>query len=138
MHAKTKQWDPISSEGIADNLLALHRVLGKNKFQKYISHFGGLHVGQARVKSLAARGELHKVYTVMKIDKKGRLYFLVVEDPTHAIYSTWVKRIAGDKLMNWETTNDEVFADNSGSLSRFVLSGHSVSELPHAIYTQTE
>ena len=53
-----------------------------------MSHFGGLRVEEARVKALAARGELHKVYTVMKIDKKGRLYFLVVEDPTNAVYST--------------------------------------------------
>jgi hypothetical protein len=111
VHAQNKQWDPISSENIADNLLAFHRILGKNKFQKYISHFGGLRVDEARVKTLAARGELHKVYKVMKIDKKGRFYFLVVEDPTNAIYSAWLNRIAADKIAEWETTNDEVLAD---------------------------
>ena len=111
IHSQGRKRAPIASDDITDNLIAFHKVLGKNKFQKYISHFGGLRVDETRVKALAAKGELHKVYTVMKIDAQGRLYFIVVEDPTNAIYSTWLRKIAGERITEWETTNDEVLAD---------------------------
>jgi hypothetical protein len=49
LYAKDKGGTDMPSNNIVDAILTLHRALGKNKFQKYLSNFGGLRVRKERV-----------------------------------------------------------------------------------------
>jgi hypothetical protein len=112
LFAKERTWNPIPHGNIIDSLIALREQVGKNKFQKYLSHFGGLRVRKDRVIKLSQRGSINDVYPVMKIDETtGKMFFLVVEDPGNAMYSTWVKQSMGDRLQELNLSNDETLAD---------------------------
>ena len=53
----------------------------------------------------------------MKIDDTtGKMFFLVVEDPGNAMYSTWVKYIMADRLQELNLSNDETLADTVEAL----------------------
>ena len=61
---------------------------------------------------MCMRGELNNIYPVMKIEHSTNImYFLVVEDPSNAVYSTWLKHVSGTRLSELGTTNDEMLAD---------------------------
>ena len=94
LYAKEKGWAEVPSNSIFDAILVLHRTVGKNKFQKYLSHFGGFRINKDRVIKIGSRAALNDLYPVMKIDEKGKMLFLAVEDPSNARYSAWIQAMA--------------------------------------------
>ena len=69
IRSRAKGWHNPDSSSIFDFIRSLNDALkGTPKFQKYLSHFGGLRLDKGNVMRAVSRAELNNYYPVMKID----------------------------------------------------------------------
>jgi hypothetical protein len=103
------QWNPLNTTSIFDYVLSVNEHIKRNqKFQKYLSHFGGVRMSQDSVHRAAQRRELKAYYLVVKIDPMtNMMYFVTVEDPGNKVHASWIKLVAGPRFEEWGVTNTE-------------------------------